>query len=56
MPTMGGMGGGGGQGGGDQQRGASQWRLEGQVFTDDREDDRGDEVLGRFSGTLDDGR
>ncbi|HEY3609000.1 MAG TPA: hypothetical protein VGL06_15970 [Pseudonocardiaceae bacterium] len=50
MPMMGGMGGGGGQGGGDQQRGPNQWRTQGQLFDD------ADEVVGRFSGTLDDGR
>ncbi|HEY0806465.1 MAG TPA: hypothetical protein VGD84_15435, partial [Pseudonocardiaceae bacterium] len=44
--------GGGGQGGGDGQRGPSQWRTQGQLF-----DDAGvDDVVGRFSGTLDDGR
>jgi hypothetical protein len=41
--------GGGGQGG-DQQRGSNQWRTQGRLFED------GDESLGRFSGTLDDGR
>jgi hypothetical protein len=50
MPMMGGMGGGGGQGGGDQQRGANPWRTQGQLFDDT------DDVVGRFSGTLDDGR
>jgi hypothetical protein len=49
MPMMGGMGGGGGQGG-DQQRGPNQWRTQGQLFDDS------DDVVGRFSGTLDDGR
>jgi len=51
MPMMGGMGGGGGGQGGDQQRGPNQWRTQGQLFDDDA-----DEVVGRFSGTLDDGR
>jgi hypothetical protein len=50
MPMMGGMGGGGGQGGGDQQRGPNPWRTQGQLFDD------ADDVVGRFSGTLDDGR
>ncbi|HEX4722260.1 MAG TPA: hypothetical protein VH333_07080 [Pseudonocardiaceae bacterium] len=51
MPMMGGMGGmGGGGHGGDQERGPSQWRTYGQLF------DEGDDVPGRFSGTLDDGR
>jgi hypothetical protein len=34
MPMMGGMGGGGGTGGGDHERGASQWRVQGQLFDD----------------------
>jgi hypothetical protein len=50
MPMMGGMGGGGGGQGGDQQRGPNQWRTQGQLFDDS------DDVVGRFSGTLDDGR
>ncbi|HEX3648258.1 MAG TPA: hypothetical protein VHV49_07510 [Pseudonocardiaceae bacterium] len=50
MPMMGGMGGGAGQG--DQQRAVQhQWRTFGQLF-----DDAGDDSIGRFSGTLDDGR
>jgi hypothetical protein len=52
MPMMGGMGGMGGGQGGDQQRGPSQWRTYGQLF----DEPTGDDVLGRFSGTLDDGR
>lgn len=50
MPMMGGGGAGGGQGG-DQTRGGSHWRTEGRLF-----EDIGDEGIGRFSGTLDDGR
>jgi hypothetical protein len=34
MPMMGGMGGMGGGAGGDQERGASQWRIQGQLFDD----------------------
>jgi hypothetical protein len=54
MPMMGGgMGGAGGGQGGDQSRGGGHhWRTEGRLF----EDIGGDEGLGRFSGTLDDGR
>jgi uncharacterized membrane protein YgcG len=51
MPMMGGGMGGGGAGG-DQERGASQWRTYGQLFDDASPDD----VVSRFSGTLDDGR
>jgi hypothetical protein len=53
MP-MGGIGGtGGGQAGGEHHhKAASQWRTHGRLFDDDRDD----ESLGRFSGTLDDGR
>jgi hypothetical protein len=48
----GGMGGGGAGGqGGDQQHKSSQWRTFGKLF-----DDGADEALGRFSGTLDEGR
>jgi hypothetical protein len=50
MPQMGAPGGGGQ--GGDQQRGANQWRTQGRLF----EDAGADETIGRFSGTLDDGR
>jgi uncharacterized protein YukE len=50
MPMMGAPGGGGQ--GGDQQRGQNQWRTHGRLF----EDAGGDETIGRFSGTLDDGR
>ncbi|HEX5119672.1 MAG TPA: hypothetical protein VFW65_31170 [Pseudonocardiaceae bacterium] len=51
MPMMGGMGMGGGQGG-DQQRGVHhQWRTFGHLF----DDATGDDAIGGFSGTLDDG-
>lgn len=45
MPMMGGMGGGQG-GGGDQERGASQWRTEGNLFTDPDPAERFDGVIG----------
>jgi len=49
MGMMGGMGGapGGGGGGGDQQRGPSQYRIEGGVFETSG-------AKGRISGSLDD--
>jgi hypothetical protein len=49
---MGGGAGAGGSQGGDQQRGGNQWRTHGRLF----DDAGGDETIGRFSGTLDDGR
>ncbi|HEY3749313.1 MAG TPA: hypothetical protein VGL80_08950, partial [Pseudonocardiaceae bacterium] len=51
MSGMGGGGMGGGQGG-DQQRGGNQWRTHGRLF----DDVGGDETIGHFSGTLEDGR
>lgn len=51
MPMMGAGGTGGGGPAGDRQRGPSQWRTQDRLF-DDAQDD---EVVDRFSGTLDDG-
>jgi hypothetical protein len=51
MGSMGGGGMGGGGQGGDQQHKPSQWRTFGKLFEDGAE-----EALGRFSGTLDEGR
>jgi hypothetical protein len=52
MPMMG-MGGMGAGQGGDQQRGGNhQWRTFGHLF----DDATGDDTIGRFTGTLDDGR
>lgn len=45
MPMMGGMGGGQGQGG-DSERGASQWRTVGNLFTDEDPAEKFDGVIG----------
>ncbi|WP_020668381.1 WXG100 family type VII secretion target [Amycolatopsis nigrescens] len=47
MPMMGGMGGAGGGGGGDQERGSSQYRVDGGIFETSS-------AGGRISGSLDD--